>query len=698
MFSVKNNVVETFRVVIDGAGGLTVSDTSGVVNILPAVPHHFVKGAGVSDPMTVNTVRSLSLTLYDEFNNTISDSVVTFTRVTGNGTFTASGTATTDVTSNASGVVSADYQASTLTSYGSDVIEITIGDVVSTITIPLQAAAIDTFVFAPSGGRDLVAGKWLQYIVTAKDAQGNNVTSNQSVTLSATSANASFSRSTSLAFNNSDTLMFSVKNNVVETFRVVIDGAGGLTVSDTSGVVNILPAVPHHFVKGAGVSDPMTVNTVRSLSLTLYDEFNNTISDSVVTFTRVTGNGTFTASGTATTDVTSNASGVVSADYQASTLTSYGSDVIEVTIGDVVSTITIPLQAAAIDTFVFAPSGGRDLVAGKWLQYIVTAKDAQGNNVTSNQSVTLSATSANASFSRSTSLAFNNSDTLMFSVKNNVVETFRVVIDGAGGLTVSDTSGVVNILPAVPHHFVKGAGVSDPITVNTVRSLSLTLYDEFNNTISDSVVIFTRVTGNGTFTASGTATTDVTSNASGVVSADYQASTLTSYGSDVIEITIGDVVSTITIPLQAAAIDTFVFAPSGGRDLVAGKWLQYIVTAKDAQGNNVTSNQSVTLSATSANASFSRSTSLAFNNSDTLMFSVKNNVVETFRVVIDGAGGLTVSDTSGVVNILPAVPHHFVKGAGVSDPMTVNTVRSLSLTLYDEFNNTISDSVVTFTR
>ena len=173
----------------------------------------------------------------------------------------------------------------------------------------------------------------------------------------------------------------------------------------------------------------------------------------------------------------------------------------------------------------------------------------------------------------------------------------------SGPFAATDSGWTLGIDNSTPHHFVKGAGVSDPITVNTVRSLSLTLYDEFNNTISDSVVTFTRVTGNGTFTASGTATTDVTSNASGVVSADlHTASTLTSYGSDVIEVTIGDVVSTITIPLQAAAIDTFVFAPSGGRDLVAGKWLQYIVTAKDAQGNNVTSNQSVTLSATSANA------------------------------------------------------------------------------------------------
>ena len=46
--------------------------------------------------------------------------------------------------------------------------------------------------------------------------------------------------------------MFSAKNNVVETFRVVIDGAGGLTVSDTSGVVNIFTGSSASFCQRSG--------------------------------------------------------------------------------------------------------------------------------------------------------------------------------------------------------------------------------------------------------------------------------------------------------------------------------------------------------------------------------------------------------------------------------------------------------------
>ena len=109
------------------------------------------------------------------------------------------------------------------------------------------------------------------------------------------------------------------------------------------------------------------------------------------------------------------------------------------------------------------------------------------------------------------------------------------------------------------------------------------------------------MTGNGTFTASGTATTDVTSNASGVVSADYQASTLTSYGSDVIEITIGDVVSTITIPLLSGIADTLIVnADTSG---VVGTAIRLEALVEDAQGN-IVSGSNVTFQQVSGNGSF----------------------------------------------------------------------------------------------
>jgi hypothetical protein len=184
-------------------------------------------------------------------------------------------------------------------------------------------------------------------------------------------------------------LQFSVSDTVVGSFTVEAEQQFVPAVDGASGVITVNTSTPHHFVK-LSPETPLTVRTVRTLSVRLEDVFDNVLAGETVTFTRTSaGDGYFGIPGNVdSTDVT-DVGGIATVDYTASTLVSDGPDVIEVTIGSVSATYTLPLQSDALDTLVFTPSGPQTISAGSSVGYVLTGQDQYFNNVVSTATILL---------------------------------------------------------------------------------------------------------------------------------------------------------------------------------------------------------------------------------------------------------------------------------------------------------------------
>ncbi|RMF55948.1 MAG: hypothetical protein D6748_14425, partial [Calditrichaeota bacterium] len=209
--------------------------------------------------------------------------------------------------------------------------------------------------------------------------------------------------------------------------------------------------------------------------------------------------------------------------------------------------------ASVIDHYVFTPAGVDTFRAGVSKAFVLQAQDQYNNPVTNSQSVNLSSIgSSTVMFSRGTTVPFANSDTIMFSVSDTVAEDFRVLAENATNSNVTGLSGVQTVLPATPFALVTLSSTA-PITVSTSRLLQVRVEDQYGNVHPDSSLKFKKVSaGDGQF-SNGLDSIIVLTNSSGVGEATYTASSLTSYVGDTIQVSLGSLVDTIILPLQAGS-------------------------------------------------------------------------------------------------------------------------------------------------
>ena len=329
------------------------------------------------DPIEVGTERNLQVRLYDEWDNSISGSTVTFTRTTGNGLFTGD-VATIDDATDATGLAEALYTASDDVSYGSDVIQVEIGAVNTTITLSLETGAISYYALSPTGAQGVTANTGIAYTITAYDQYDNIIVNSDSLDLSAIGSTSAGFTASRLYFSGS-AVSFNVADQTSGAFAVKATSATNSGITGESGLVTVDPDSAEHIVVTSSLA-ALTVGTDRQIQLTLEDQYGNPLPSETVTLRATTGDGNF--GGNVTINVPTNISGVVTATYTASSDLLNVTDVIEVTFGPFIdTTIAIPLQGGGISYYTFAPSGDVSFTAGGvGVDYTITARDQFGND------------------------------------------------------------------------------------------------------------------------------------------------------------------------------------------------------------------------------------------------------------------------------------------------------------------------------
>ncbi|MGD9486645.1 MAG: hypothetical protein AB7W47_01360 [Calditrichaceae bacterium] len=487
--------------------GLTSVDFSATVN--PASGDHFVILSS-QDSIKVGTSRLLEVALEDAFDNRVSSGQsVTFNRLHGNGLFSNGSGLITKTTDN-TGVASALYTVSDSLLYIRDSVEVVFGGVRDTIVLPLKAGNVSYYTFTPSGNNSIAAGGSVNYTLTAHDQFGNPVVNSDQITLSAIgSATAVFSGGP-FQFSNSSALNFSVSDNTKGSFTVRAAKSTNTEIKGESGLITVNAAVAEHFVIISS-QDAITTDTERLLQVGLEDVHNNRLPASqTVTFRRFNGNGLF-SNGLDNINDDTDASGIAEARYTASDSLYYLRDSVEVSFGGILDTIVLPLKAGKVSYYTFTPSGDNTITAGGSVNFTLTARDQNGNEVVNSDQVTLSAVGSATAVFAGGPFVFSSSSTLNFSVSETKKGSFTVRAVKSTNTEVKGESGLITVNPAALNYVLvrteaNNGGIEfadSTFTADNLVNFFSAGYDQYDNYRSDVVVNWTSLGGLDPVTSTG---------------------------------------------------------------------------------------------------------------------------------------------------------------------------------------------------
>jgi len=562
----------------------------------------------------------------------------------------------------------------------------------------VQTTQVARYEFTPAADQTVRAGQNLQYVLTAVDPFGNPVPNNDSVNLTAVgSSTATFNRANPIPFNGQDTVHFSVSDTVVGDFTIRAEKSTDPNIDGESGLVTVNPNTPSQMVILSSQS-AITVGTSRLLQVALEDAYGNRHKDSLLVFQRLTGNGTF-SNGLDSAHVKTNASGVAEVTYTASTTTQHVNDSIRVSWrGTVIDTIILPLQPDAVSYYSFSPSTNQTTTAGTTLNFTITARDVYGNAVNNSDQVILSAIGGTGvTFSPGTTLSFGGGSSVNFSVTDTVAESFTVRAEKSTDANINGESGQITVNPAAPNRFLILSSQS-AITVGESRLLQVALEDVYGNRIKDSLVVFQRINGSGTFD-NGLDSAHVKTNSSGIAEANYTASTSTQFVNDQIQVSWQTTVrDTIVLPLQPDAVSYYEFVPSTAQTTRAGVALNFKIIARDIYDNPVSNSDQINLSTINGTGvTFSPGTSVTFAADTVVTISVTDTVAETYYVKAEKSTDPNVNGQSGAITVNPANAFLLEELQG-SGNTTVGSEVLIRVRLKDQYQNTLSDSTVKFRR
>ena len=636
--------------------------------------------AGTPQSASVNTAfnTALQVTIKDANNNPVSGATVTFTAPATGAGASFSGSATATATTNVSGIataptLTANSQAgvysinasaagvSTPASFSLTNLAGTPATIASSSGTPQSTAVSTTFAAA------------LQ--ATVKDAN-NNPVSGITVTFTAPASGAS------AAFSGLSATTATTNVNGVATAPSLTANsqAGSYTVSASipglSSVAGFAlsntPPPPASVSAGAGTPQSATVNATFSTALqaTVKDANNNPVSGVVVTFTAPANGPSATFNSSATAIATTNASGIATTPALTAN-TQAGSYSVTATVPGISTPATFALSnIAGPAASISATSGTPQSTTISSLfptALQATVKDAY-NNPVSGLVVTFAApvTGVSASFSGSaTSTATTNSNGTANApalTANGQAGSYTITASAAG-LSASASFALTNIT-APPASITPNAGTPQSTTVTTAfnTTLQATVKDANNNPVSGVMVTFTAPSTGASATFNGSASTNATTNASGIATAPALTAN-SQAGSFNVTAAASGVATAASFSLTNLAGAVANISATAGTPQSATESTSFLTalqaTVKDAN-NNPVSGVSVTFTAPAAGAS------AAFNGSVTATVTTNLNGVAT-------APMLTANAQAGSFTVSAAV-------AGVSTPASFSLTNNAPVT------------------
>jgi hypothetical protein len=716
---------------VSPSASFSLTNLQGNPNTVTGTPGTPTVQAGLG-PVTLPQV-----TVKDAGGNLLTNQTVTFTVVPGSngqgGTFAGNLASATALTNSAGTATMPAFTANfTLGAY---TVTASINGLSTSFTLTNVAGVPATITPSPTSASAAINAAYVPLNATVKDAGGNPVGAGITVTFTApaTAGSPGVTVGTTTANTNA--------SGVATTSTVFIANAtkGAFTVTATSGTatpatfsLSNTPGPPSLIAATAGNNQSVqnTTQFPTALTVTVTDAGGDLLSGVPATFTIVAGSGgqsgTFTGGTTATTAiVNTNASGVATAPF----ITANGK------LGAFTVTVTVPLTSGTLSmttpftlTNLSGPpatatantgtSGQSAAVNANFATLLsATLKDA-GGNLAVGYSVTFTAVpnagGASGTFAGLGTVAHATSVTggvvtapAAFTA-NTTAGTYTVTMTVDTAPSVSATFTLTNNAGAAATITATG-GTPQNVVVNSVlgTALSATVKDSFGNPVSGASVIFTAPGTGASGKFGSSATTSVTTNASGVATTVTPFTANTVIGADNVVATSGAATSaTFALTNTAGPAATIVPAASSTPQSVnAGQpFAALAAVVKDSFGNLVIG-QPVVFTAPSGSVPsglFTGNVTTITVNTDatgtaTAPFTANSFASTTAYNVTATINGLTATF---VLTNKPGGAAKIVANTGTtpqSQQITMAFTNALAVTVTDGNSNPVSGQGVTFT-
>ncbi|MCZ2472229.1 T9SS type B sorting domain-containing protein [Aquirufa ecclesiirivi] len=617
----------------------------------------------------------------------------------------------------------------------------TTGTAVTSSTITINPGSSNKFVITGSGTQ--TAGSIQTITITAKDAQGNTVTSydgTKSLTFSGANSSTSpvtspqlgstdFGTSTSINFSNGvatgNMSLYKVESALINVNdgSITSSGAGDLAVSVTVGA----------FAKFSVVLASPQINGIAFIgtnSLTAQDAYGNTVtgfnasSNNVVVTSSLTGSIT----GLSGTNKLNGAGDFVNGVANLSNLglnftgtSGTGTFTFSPISGPPLTSGLISVNSGAATKLLITGTGTQ--TAGTTQTITITAKDAQGNTVTaytgaksltfsganSSSSPTTAPTVNTTAFGTATSVTFSNGVATATLALYQAESATVAVNDGSLAATGSDrlsiTVGSSSLSKfALNFNSPQSSGVAftgtNTITAQDAYGNTVTGFDASTNHVTISTNLTGSITGlSGTNKLSGAG--DFVSGVANVTSALLFTGNVGN-GTFTATATTGGATGTSSVTIGAGAATKLIITGTGTQ--TAGASQSITITAKDASGNTATGYtgaKSITFSGANASSSpatnptvastnFGTATSVSFSNgvatASLSLYHVESAVVAATdgSITAGGSDRLSVAVSAGSFSKL---------AVSLTSPQVSGTSFSgtNSLTALDAYGNTVTN-------
>ncbi|WP_459471052.1 invasin domain 3-containing protein [Aquirufa beregesia] len=615
------------------------------------------------------------------------------------------------------------------------------GTAVTSGSIDINSGSANKFIITGTGTQ--TAGTSQTLTITAKDAQGNTVTTYtgaKSLTFSGANSSSSpvttakvgstdFGTATSLTFSNG-VATASMSLYKVESASISVTD-GSLTASG-GGELAVSVSVGSFAKFSLAMSDPQTSGTAftGTNTLTAQDAYGNTVTG----FSAATNNVTVTSSLTGTitglsgTDKLSSAGDFSSGVANLSSLglkftgtSGSGTFTFSPATGAPVTSGSITLNSGAATKLIITGSGSQ--VAGASQTITITAKDASGNTATTYsgaKSITFSGANASSSpvtnptvastdLGTATSLTFSNgvasASLSLFQVESAMIAATdgSIVAAGSDRLSVSVSTGSFStfvVIISSPQQSGTGFtfGGTNTLTAKDAYGNTVTNYDaSINNiTVTSSLVgTITGLSGSNKLTGFG----DFVNGVANISNLTYTG--IAGIGTFTFSPATGTAATSGNVTIGAGVASKFIITGTGTQ--TAGGTQNITITAKDASGNTATTYsgaKSITFSGANASSSpvtnptvagtdFGTATSLTFSNGVATVSMGLFKVESAQIVATDGLVSTSGSDRLSVT-VSPAT---FSKLALSLTGPQINGVAftgTNSLTAQDAYGNTVT--------
>ncbi|WP_205753045.1 Ig-like domain-containing protein [Aquirufa beregesia] len=614
------------------------------------------------------------------------------------------------------------------------------GTAVTSGSIDINSGSANKFIITGTGTQ--TAGTSQTLTITAKDAQGNTVTTYtgaKSLTFSGANSSSSpvttakvgstdFGTATSLTFSNG-VATASMSLYKVESASISVTD-GSLTASG-GGELAVSVSVGSFAKFSLAMSDPQTSGTAftGTNTLTAQDAYGNTVTG----FSAATNNVTVTSSltgsitGLSGTDKLSSASDFSSGVANLSSLglkftgtSGSGTFTFSPATGAPVTSGSITLNSGAATKLIITGSGSQ--VAGASQTITITAKDASGNTATTYsgaKSITFSGANASSSPATSPTVASTDLGTATSLTFSNGVATATLALYRAESATVAVSDGSlvatgldrlsITVGESSLSKFALNFSSPQNSGVAFTSTNTITAQDAYGNTVTG----FSAATNNVTVTSSltgsitGLSGTNKLSGAGDFVNGVANvANTLiftgnTGNGTFTATATTGGATGSSLVTIGAGSATKLIITGSGSQ--VAGASQTITITAKDASGNTATTYsgaKSITFSGANASSSpvtnptvastdLGTATSLTFSNgvasASLSLFQVESAMIAATdgSIVAAGSDRLSVSVSAGSFSKMTV---------SLTSPQVSGTAfsGSNSLTALDAYGNTVT--------